>query len=279
MAVNLSTISLRSKQLIGKYSKYDVDHTKERLLNSDDPFMSELHMIRTQIDHLNQRAVEVSAEQNQAAKATGYAELRRAKNNLTTIEVPRLQKLLKKGRGITPQMVQQRTVQISQLVQEIGNIADGTNAGPTPLRPVRPQQGAPGQPFGKGRKHGDVTINMEGAQEYDAAYYEATPEAMEFRAEWHASKNRQDKHLERIGRGVDELKEVAKAQEDALARGNPILDALDERVDEAHSTLKNNNRRLKEVLGSVRSSRNFCIDVILVCVLLGLAAYIYNLIA
>ena len=111
----------------------------------------------------------------------------------------------------------------------------------------------------------------------DPGYYEATDEANKFRSDWILAKKRQDRQLDNIGRGVDELKEVAKAQEDALNRGNPILDALDERVDTATQELKNNNVKLKDLVTSLRSTRNFCIDVILVCVLLGIGAYIYNM--
>ena len=149
------------------------------------------------------------------------------------------------------------------------------------LRPQRPTAGGTlvgmGKP-GAGKSLGEVRIDMSNFSDHqDPGYYEPTDEANKFRSDWVVAKKRQDRQLDNIGRGVDELKEVAKAQEDALNRGNPILDALDERVDTATQELKNNNVKLKDLVTSLRSTRNFCIDVILVCVLLGIGAYIYNM--
>ncbi|KAI8004381.1 Syntaxin-71 [Camellia lanceoleosa] len=42
------------------------------------------------------------------------------------------------------------------------------------------------------------------------------------------------------------------------------------------SELKNTNVRLKDTVNQLRSSRNFCIDIILSCIILGIAAYLYN---
>ncbi|GMP85094.1 hypothetical protein CsSME_00038388 [Camellia sinensis var. sinensis] len=36
------------------------------------------------------------------------------------------------------------------------------------------------------------------------------------------------------------------------------------------------NVRLKDTVNQLRSSRNFCIDIILLCIILGIAAYIYK---
>ncbi|KAK4478635.1 hypothetical protein RD792_014125 [Penstemon davidsonii] len=47
-------------------------------------------------------------------------------------------------------------------------------------------------------------------------------------------------------------------------------------VDKATSDLKNTNVRLKDTVNQLRSSRNFCIDIILLCVILGIAAYLYK---
>tara|TARA_B100001057_G_C22633255_1_gene865235 strand:- start:132 stop:284 length:153 start_codon:yes stop_codon:yes gene_type:complete len=49
-------------------------------------------------------------------------------------------------------------------------------------------------------------------------------------------------------------------------------------VDGANDGLKTNNTRLKEMVTKLRSSRNFCVDVVLLCILLGIGAYIYSLV-
>jgi SYP7 family syntaxin len=41
------------------------------------------------------------------------------------------------------------------------------------------------------------------------------------------------------------------------------------------NNLKTNNAKLKGVMSKMRSSRNFCVDIILVTVLLAIGAYIY----
>ncbi|KAE9447910.1 hypothetical protein C3L33_20179, partial [Rhododendron williamsianum] len=55
-----------------------------------------------------------------------------------------------------------------------------------------------------------------------------------------------------------------------------------QKVDKATSDLKNNNLRLKDsvnevvVLSHLSSFQNFCINVILLCMILGIAAYLHN---
>jgi len=130
-ALNLAAISLRSQQLVARYGKYESNDEERRLLRSDDPFEAELMSIRNQVDQLNQRSEEIAKEENQAARAAGYAELRRAKANLLTSEVPRLSRVIKKGKGVTPQVIQMRHQQIAQLKEEIEGVMDGTGAGGT----------------------------------------------------------------------------------------------------------------------------------------------------
>ncbi|THG07319.1 hypothetical protein TEA_006675 [Camellia sinensis var. sinensis] len=71
-----------------------------------------------------------------------------------------------------------------------------------------------------------------------------------------------DSGLEVISEGLDALKNMAHD--------------LNE-VDKVASDLKNTNVRLKDTVNQLRSSRNFCIDIILLCIILGIAAYLYNL--
>lgn len=50
-----------------------------------------------------------------------------------------------------------------------------------------------------------------------------------------------------------------------------------EQVDDVGGELKSQNVKLKETLTRLRSSRNFCVDVVLIIILLGIGAYIYSL--
>ena len=44
------------------------------------------------------------------------------------------------------------------------------------------------------------------------------------------------------------------------------------------ATLQTNNDKLKEMVTKLRSSRNFCVDIVLLCILLSIGAYIYSLV-
>ncbi|KAF4364926.1 hypothetical protein F8388_020640 [Cannabis sativa] len=56
----------------------------------------------------------------------------------------------------------------------------------------------------------------------------------------------------------------------------PLVDEIETKVDKATSDIKNTNVRLKQTLNQVRSSHNFCIDIILLCIILGIVSYLYE---
>ncbi|KAI3924657.1 hypothetical protein MKW92_052542, partial [Papaver armeniacum] len=78
-----------------------------------------------------------------------------------------------------------------------------------------------------------------------------------------------DQGLDVIAEGLDMLKNMASEMDEELDRQVPLGKEIERKVDRASSDLKNTNVRLK-------SSRNFCIDIILLCIILGIAAYLYN---
>ncbi|KAI7988380.1 Syntaxin-71 [Camellia lanceoleosa] len=66
-----------------------------------------------------------------------------------------------------------------------------------------------------------------------------------------------------------------------MDRQVPLMDRLTLRfentsLDNAASDLKNTNVRLKDTVNQLRSSQNFCIDIILLCIIFGIAAYPYK---
>ena len=89
-------------------------------------------------------------------------------------------------------------------------------------------------------------------------------------------KMKQDQGLDMIAEGLDTLKNMAHDMNEEMDRQVPLMDEIDTKVDKATSDLKNTNVRLKDTVTQLRSSRNFCIDIILLCVILGIAAYLYN---
>lgn len=87
---------------------------------------------------------------------------------------------------------------------------------------------------------------------------------------------KQDEGLDIIGEGLATLKNMAADMNEELDRQVPLMDEMDDKVDRANADLKNTNVRLKQTILQMRSSRNFCIDIVLLCVILGIAAYLYN---
>ncbi|CAL5351017.1 unnamed protein product [Camellia sinensis] len=89
-------------------------------------------------------------------------------------------------------------------------------------------------------------------------------------------KMKQDQGLEVISEGLDTLKNMAHDLNEEMDRQVPLMDEIDTKVDKAASDLKNTNVRLKDTINQLRSSQNFCIDIILLCIILGIAAYLYK---
>ncbi|CAA7023035.1 unnamed protein product [Microthlaspi erraticum] len=86
----------------------------------------------------------------------------------------------------------------------------------------------------------------------------------------------QDKGLDFIAEGLDTLKNMVQDINEELDRQEPLMDEIDTKIDKAATDLKSTNVRLKDTVTKLRSSRNFCIDIILLCIVLGIAAFIYN---
>ncbi|CAA3003710.1 syntaxin-71, partial [Olea europaea subsp. europaea] len=105
---------------------------------------------------------------------------------------------------------------------------------------------------------------------------EQSEESSQFRQEYEMWKLRQDQGLDVIAQGLDTLKNTSHEMNEELYRQVPLMDEIDTKVDQAMSDLKNTNFRLKDTVNQLRSSRNFCIDIIFLCIILGIADYLYN---
>ncbi|XP_059630306.1 syntaxin-71-like [Cornus florida] len=79
-----------------------------------------------------------------------------------------------------------------------------------------------------------------------------------------------------MAEGLDTLKSMAQDMNEEMDKQVPLMDEIDTKLDRATSNLKNTNARLKDTVNQLRSSRNFCIDIILLCIILGIAAYLYK---
>eukprot|EP00164_Ancoracysta_twista_P001392 GFYU01001814.1.p2 GENE.GFYU01001814.1~~GFYU01001814.1.p2 ORF type:complete len:277 (-),score=105.05 GFYU01001814.1:110-940(-) len=88
----------------------------------------------------------------------------------------------------------------------------------------------------------------------------------------------QDGILDDISRGVLNLKEQALVQQTELKKQHVMIDELDKDVDKAKAHLDNINTKMKSTLENIRKGRSFMVDFILLCFLLGLGGYIYNMV-
>ncbi|KAJ3391206.1 hypothetical protein HDU92_009161 [Lobulomyces angularis] len=86
-----------------------------------------------------------------------------------------------------------------------------------------------------------------------------------------------DKDLEDIGFGVQKLKEIAQGMNQELDAQNDALRDLEKDVDKALDGVDNINIRLKQVVDKMMTGDRFMINCILLCVILGLVAFIASI--
>jgi len=86
-----------------------------------------------------------------------------------------------------------------------------------------------------------------------------------------------DKQLEEVSKGVAALRDVAVDMSREIELHEVIIGELDHKVELTNIQFVNLNKRLKKTLESVRKADRFCIDIILLVVLLAIGGYLYNL--
>lgn len=265
-------LSTRCETILKKYEKYDAP-MKEKGSKSQDAFQEELEAVETEVQNLMEAASEVALETNRAVAASKNAEIRRAKGILLTDAIEALQKKVKKGKGLNKQIIAERNEKIKEVIDKIYAVPDGMSIAPT----RRPQKYGEGK---KGSKANPVFINTEGASggmHSNPLYYQHTEQTQAFEKEWEASKVKQDQQLGRIEVGVDELGDMARNIGEELDRQNPVIDDIENQINKVTDKLKTNNQKLEGLVHKMRSSRNFCVDVILISILLAIGAYIYTI--
>ncbi|KAK9185982.1 hypothetical protein WN943_026341 [Citrus x changshan-huyou] len=247
-------ILFRLDDICKKYDKYDIEKQRDLNAHGDDAFARFYATVESEIDKALLKAETASMETNRAAAVAMKAEVRRTKARLLE-EVPKLQKLArKKVKGLSKEEQETRHDLVLGLSERIEAIPDGnTNATKA--------------------NGGWATSASNKNIKFDSGQSE---ESSQFRQECEMRKMKQDQGLDVISEGLDTLKNLALDMNEELDRQVPLIDEIDTKVDKATSDLKNNNVRLKETLLKVRSSRNFCIDIILLCVILGIASYLYH---
>eukprot|EP00775_Hariotina_reticulata_P005702 gene5702-5941_t len=246
--MSMYDLQQRTDAIIKKYEKYDKPMDKRRETKGDDPFTEEYEVMEAQIADLNKQADEISQEKNRAIVATRNADIRKAKASMLNEGIQSILKLKKKGKGVTKAIIEERE---KRALAALGVPGKGTS----------------------------ITLGT-GAIDHQQAnplHYKQTEETQKFEQEWEYAKVRQNAQLERIERGVGTLQEMAKGMQEELDKQNPVIDEIDTQLNKVTNQIKNNNAKLTGLVTQMRSKRNFCIDIVLVCILLGIGAYIFTL--
>ncbi|WVZ99530.1 hypothetical protein U9M48_044809 [Paspalum notatum var. saurae] len=261
-------ILTRVDAICQKYDKYDVDKLNGANVAGGDAFAIQYASVDAEINQCVEKAETAKQEKNRAAVVALNAEIRRTKAKLLEEDLPKLQRLaVKKVKGLTKEEIATRSDLVAALPDRIQSIPDGSST----ATKKNGTWGASGS-----RTGGAIQFDTTPDGNFDAEYFKGTKESNQFRGEYEMRRMKQDDDLEVIGEGLETLKNMASDMNEELDRQVPLMDEMDEKVDRANADLKNTNVRLKETVLQLRSSRNFCIDIILLCVILGIAAYLYN---
>ena len=122
----------------------------------------------------------------------------------------------------------------------------------------------------------DIIAKEEGkAPQQERELYEEEKAKME---EWKEEVKRQDEDLEDIHNVVKQIKEEARMASENIERTNKNVKKLTKSTEQVTKRVNTQNKKLKDLIGKLRSGDKLCMDIILILVALGLVAMLYNLI-
>ncbi|KAF0913265.1 hypothetical protein E2562_020415 [Oryza meyeriana var. granulata] len=259
--MSMIDVMIRVDAICNKYDKYDADKHRN---DAADPFSRLYAAVDAEIDAAIEKYERAVRERNRATAVALNADVRRTKARLME-EVIKLRKLAtKKVKGLSPEEAELRTDLVSALPHRIQSIPDGV--------------GGAADQNGEGNVRPGIKFDSS-AENFDEGYFQTSKESEEFRREYEMRRIKQDEGLEFISEGLDTLKNLAEDMNEELDRQVPLMDEIDNKVDKANADLRKTNVRLKETVNQFRSTRNFIIDIILICVILGIAAYLYDILS
>ena len=88
-----------------------------------------------------------------------------------------------------------------------------------------------------------------------------------------------DEEIAKLGEGVEELREIALAQNEQVKTQNIMLTDLEIKVDAVHDKVFHVNQRLKNTLEEVRSSDKICLDILCILILIGMIVVVVKVVA
>ncbi|XP_047051396.1 syntaxin-71-like [Lolium rigidum] len=261
--MSMIDVLTRVDAICKKYDRYDADKHRN---DAADPFSRLYADIDAVIDEAMEKSERAARETNRAAKVTLNAGVRRTKAQLME-DVVKLQKLsVKKMKGVSAEDMALRPDLVTALHHRIHSI-------PVP-------EGGGGEGGAAGQNGARTGIQFDSSAEtLDEGYFQTSEESEAFRREYEMRRIKQDEGLDFISEGLDTLKNLAEDMSEELDRQVPLMDEIDRKVDKANSELRKTNVRLKETVNQFRSTRNFTVDIILICVILGIGAYLYNVLS
>eukprot|EP00742_Colponemidia_sp_Colp-10_P010076 GILJ01011038.1.p1 GENE.GILJ01011038.1~~GILJ01011038.1.p1 ORF type:complete len:285 (-),score=50.98 GILJ01011038.1:141-995(-) len=93
---------------------------------------------------------------------------------------------------------------------------------------------------------------------------------------WKEKDAEMDSVLDDIDNGVSALREIAGQVHHTVQVQNAMIDEVNQQADTTTEHMNNVNIKMKKLIRSVRSPDRFCVDIICLVILLGLAGLIYN---
>ncbi|CEF98141.1 Target SNARE coiled-coil domain [Ostreococcus tauri] len=256
MLARVDSLLKRYEAYLPKQETHAQVEAKIAKMKGTEAFAAMLGGAETILDELLEKAAAVKSERNRAAVATLNAEVRRGKNYLRG-EIPKLRKAARtKAAGTT----EQDAVAMLEIVDDFETQAKarGWVRGPAATINISGDPGSSTNPF----------VNMEQSESSEA-----------FRQEFEARKAKQDQGLDVISRGLGVLKDIGGEMTEEMRRQQPITDAIEDKLDSVNAEIRTANARLKDTVTKMRSSRKFCVDCMLICVILGVALSVYKLVA
>ena len=91
-----------------------------------------------------------------------------------------------------------------------------------------------------------------------------------------ARKGKEEECVDVSSRGLGVLKDIGGEMQEEMRRQQPITDAIEDKLDSVNADMRTANSRLKEAVTKIRSTRKFCMDAILILIVLGVSLTIYK---